>query len=147
MGDSRKQKLIVLGAETLAEALLDIAVHSDAVDDLVEHLISTPKENVQRFKKKFASLKRLRRFVDWRSSSVFSRELEMLLQDLKAGVTDPLTGVELVAKFYETDEKAFWDIVMIPVARWVMCFALMPKSCLWNMPPATQIRKRLQILF
>ena len=31
----------------------------------------------------------------------------MLLQDVKAGVTDPLTGVELVAAFYETDESVF----------------------------------------
>ena len=104
MGDSRKPKLIDLGAETLAEALLDIAVHSDAADDLIERLIATPKENVQRFKKKLASLKRSRRFIDWRSSSGFARELEMLLQDLKAGVTDPPTGVGLVAAFYETDE-------------------------------------------
>jgi Family of unknown function (DUF6880) len=107
MNDSRKQKLIDLGAETLAEALLDIAVHSDAADDLIERLIATPKENVQRFKKKLAGLKRSRRFIDWRSSSGFARELEMLLQDLKAGVTDPLTGIELVAAFYETDEGVF----------------------------------------
>ena len=104
MGDSRKPKLIDLGAETLAEALLDIAVYSDPADDLIERLIATPKENVQRFKKKLSSLKRSRRFVDWRGSSGFARELEMLLQDLKAGVTDPPIGVELVAAFYETDE-------------------------------------------
>ena len=31
----------------------------------------------------------------------------MLLQDLKAGVDDPLTGVELVAAFYEADNTIF----------------------------------------
>ena len=107
MSDSRKQKLIDLGAETLAQALLDIAVSSDAADDLIERLIATPDENVQRFKKKLAGLKRSRRFIDWRSSSGFARDLEMLLQDVKAGVTDPLTGVKLVAAFYETDESVF----------------------------------------
>ncbi len=56
MADSRKQKLICLGSETLAEALLDLAVYSNAVDDLIEQLIATPKENVQRFKKKLASM-------------------------------------------------------------------------------------------
>ena len=104
MNDNRKQKLIELGAETLADALLDLAVHSDTADDLIERLIATPKENVQRFKKKLSSLKRSRHFIDWRGSSGFARDLEMLLQDLKAGFTDPLTGVELVAAFYETDE-------------------------------------------
>lgn len=104
MKDDRKRKLIDLGAETLAEALLDLSVHSEAADDLIERLLATPKENIQRFKKKLSSLRRSRRFVDWRGSSGFARELEMLLQDLEAGVTDPVTGIELVAAFYETDE-------------------------------------------
>jgi hypothetical protein len=56
MSDSRKQKLIDLGAETLAQALLDIAVFSDAADDLIERLIATPDENVKRFQKKLAGL-------------------------------------------------------------------------------------------
>jgi tetratricopeptide (TPR) repeat protein len=104
MDETRKQKLIDLGAETLAEALLDLAVYSDTADDLIERLIATPKENVQRFKRSLSSLKRSRRFVDWRGVPKLARELEMLLQDLKSGVDDPFTGVELVARFFETDE-------------------------------------------
>ena len=107
MADSRKQKLIDLGAESLAEALLNLAVHSYEVDDLIEQLIATPKENVQRFKKKLSGLKHSRRFIDWRGTSSFARELEMLLQDLKSGVDDPLAGVELVAAFYEADSTIF----------------------------------------
>ncbi len=107
MADSRKQKLIDLGADALADALLNLAVHSDEADDLIEQLIATPKENVQRFKKKLSGLKRRKRFVSWRESASFSRELEMLLQDLKSGVDDPLTGVELVAAFYEADNTIF----------------------------------------
>jgi len=107
MNNDRKQKLITLGADTLADALLNLAVQSDAADDLIERLTATPKKNIQRFKKKLASLKSSRHFIDWRGSSAFARKLGMLLQDLKAGVTDPLTGVELVAKFYETDAGVF----------------------------------------
>jgi len=70
-----------LGADVLADALLDLAVHSDEADDLIEQLVATPKENIQRFKKKLSSLKRSRRFIDWRGADGFSRELEMLLQD------------------------------------------------------------------
>ena len=49
MNNNRKQKLIDLGAETLVDALLDLAVHSGAADDMIERLIASPKENVQRF--------------------------------------------------------------------------------------------------
>ena len=104
---NRKQKLIDLGSDSLADALLNLAVHSDEVDDLIEQLIATPKGNVQRFKKKLSGLKRSRRFIDWRGASSFARELEMLLQDLKAGVDDPFTGVKLVAAFYEADKTIF----------------------------------------
>lgn len=107
MADSRKQKLIDLGSESLAEALLNLAVHSDEADGLIEQLIATPKENVQRFKKRLSSLKHSRRFINWRGATRFARELEMLLQDLKYGVDDPLTGVELVAAFYEADSTIF----------------------------------------
>ena len=99
--------MIDLGAETLADALLELAVHSEAADDLIDHLIATPKENIQRFKKKLSSLKCSSRFIDWRGSSGFARELSMLLHDLKTGVTDSLMGVELVAAFYEADSSIF----------------------------------------
>jgi hypothetical protein len=107
MTNDRKQKLIDLGADTLAEALLNLAVHSDAADDLIEQLIATPKENVQRYKKALANLKRRKRFIDWRESASYVRKLEMLLQDLKAGVDDPLVGVELVAAFFAADSAVF----------------------------------------
>ncbi len=104
MRKDRKQKLMDLGAENLADALLGLAEQSGAADDLVERLLATPQENVQRFKEKLAGLKRSRRFIDWRNVSGFAQEIAMLLQDLKAGVTDPQTGVELVAAFYEADD-------------------------------------------
>lgn len=107
MDSDRKQRLIDLGVEALAAALLDLAAHSDETDDLIEQLIATPKQNVQRFKKKLSGLKRRKRFIGWRESASFSRELQMLLQDLKSGVDDPLTGVELVAAFYEADSTIF----------------------------------------
>jgi len=103
--DSRRTKLIGLGPEALADALCDLAERFDAVDDLIERLIASPEENVKRFKRKLAGLKRSRRFIEWRGSFDFARELEAMLQYLKAGVTEPLTGVELVAAFYETDEN------------------------------------------
>ncbi len=107
MIDYRKQRLIDLGADTLADALLGLAVYSDEADDLIERLIATPEENIRRFKRKLSALKRRRRFIGWRESDGFAQELEMLLQDLKAGVDDPVTGMELVAAFYEADNTIF----------------------------------------
>ena len=104
MQHDRKKKLIELGAEPLADALLEFSLQSDAADDLIERLIATPKENIQRFHKKLASLKRSKRFIDRKGSSGYARELQMLLQDLSAGVTDSLSGTELITAFYETDE-------------------------------------------
>jgi len=108
MKENRKDKLIKLGAEVLAETLIDLSGHSNRVDETIKRLISTPNENIKRFKKKLASLKRSKRFIGWGEVSDFAKELELLLQDLKAGVTDPVLGVELVAKFYEID-KAIYD--------------------------------------
>jgi len=107
MAESRKQKLINLGADALADALLDIAVHPYDADDLIEQLIATPQENFLRFKKKLSSLKNLRGFIEWEEAESFALELIMMLQDLESGVDDPLTGIELVAEFYETDSTIF----------------------------------------
>lgn len=103
MNPKRKQSLIDLGADRLADALLELAGRDDAADDLLERMIATPQENVKRFKAKLSGLKRRQRFIGWGESAGFARELGTLLEDLRAGVTDPRTGVELVAAFYECD--------------------------------------------
>lgn len=104
MDDQRKQQLSDLGAEALADALLELATHDEKADDLVERMIASPQENIRRFKAKLSGLKRSRRFIPWGESAYFARELETLLQELKAGKYDPRMGVELMAAFYETDK-------------------------------------------
>jgi tetratricopeptide (TPR) repeat protein len=107
MGNERKKELIDLGADALAEALLDLAVHSDAAVELIERLLSTPDENIQRIRSKLSDLKGLDHFYSWREIAAFSRELGMLLQDIKASVADPVTGLAFVALFFEADEPIF----------------------------------------
>lgn len=104
MDDDRKKRLLNLGAETLADALLELASQNDAASERVERIIASPVENIQRFKTKLAAIKRSRRFIRWGEAAGFARELQDLLQDLKAGVNDPKQGAELVAAFYETDK-------------------------------------------
>lgn len=104
MEKERKQKLMNLGPEKLADGLLELANQSDLAEDLIERMIATPEENYKRFKKKLAALKRSRRNLRWGESSRIADELRGLLQDLKAGVHDPDKGVALMASFYETDK-------------------------------------------
>ncbi len=103
MKNIRKQRLIDLGAESLADALLELAIWSNAADDLVERIIAAPEENIQCFKKKLSSIKRSQRFIGWRESSGFATELQALLEDLRAGVSDPSVGIKLISSFYEAD--------------------------------------------
>lgn len=93
MKPARREQLIALGTERLAEALLELASYSEVADDLVERLLATPQENIQRFTNKLTQLKRSNRFIDWRVSAEFAQELELLLQDLQAGVNDPDIGL------------------------------------------------------
>ena len=104
MSDLLKQKLVELGAEPLAEALLEVSRYCDVANELIERLIATPEENIKRIKRKISGLKRLRRFIDWRGSYELAQRLKMLIEDLRTSIDDPLTGVELVAAFYETDK-------------------------------------------
>ena len=106
MDAGRKRKLIELGVDRLAEALLELTSRDAMADSLVERMIATPQENVMRFKASLAGIKRSRRFIRWGESAAFARELRSLLDDLQAAVTDPRTGAELVAAFYECDKGA-----------------------------------------
>lgn len=107
MQDSRKQKLMELGVEVLADVLLMLANQTTEVNDRIERLITPPSDFVQQFKMQLSQLKSSKYYYDWRGSSSFSLELEMMLQDIKLKVHDPLIGAELVAAFYEADEFIF----------------------------------------
>jgi hypothetical protein len=102
-----RKRLIQVGAERMAGVLLNLAERIDEASDVVERLLATPEENVKRFKRRLAGLKRGRKFVDWREVPNFVRKLEGILADLREGVATPETGVELVAAFYECDRSVF----------------------------------------
>ncbi len=107
MKKTQKQHLMALGEETLTQALLDLAEQSDSAEAMINRLIATPEEAVALFKKKMVSVKRSKRFIDWREVGHFANELDGLLDDLEASVSDPLTGVNLVGTFYEIDNNVF----------------------------------------
>lgn len=92
MSTERKGKLLELGADRLADALLELAGRDEFADDLVERLIATPQDNIGRFRAKLSVLHLDRPFLHWRQTAGYARELEGLLEDLRAGVTDPRTA-------------------------------------------------------
>lgn len=103
--DNLKDQLIHLGAEKLADALVDLSNRSDQALELIERLLSTPEENLQQFKSKLSDLKRNGRFVESWKTRDFAQELEDFLSDIRAVVEAPKTGLELVTAFFKSDSK------------------------------------------
>lgn len=102
-----RKRLIQLGPERLADMLMELAAWSEEADDMVKRATTDPSENIKRYKSKLAGLKRTRRFIDWRGASDFARNLERMLADLEAGVDNHMTGVDMVAAFFEADQYIF----------------------------------------
>ncbi|NQU47201.1 MAG: hypothetical protein HQ519_01020 [Planctomycetes bacterium] len=102
-----RSELEKLGASELADTLLQLAANSESAMKTVERLLATPAENLKRCKAMLSGLKRRRKFVDWRESSAFAAELEFLLLDIQASVTEAKEGVKLVGSFYQADHSIF----------------------------------------
>lgn len=103
MMDERRIRLINLGAERLAVALIDLAVHSIEAERLVERLVSEPEANLQRFRNQLAALAGQQNFRNWRESTIYARELEAILEELRYGAEDPEEGLAMLAEFYASD--------------------------------------------
>lgn len=100
-----KEQLIQLGAEKLAEALINIAQYNEEAALVVERLISTEEENLKRFKTRLTSLKKSDRFISWRESSDFSNKLRDILDDLELANPAPNQGLKLISSFIKTDNE------------------------------------------
>ena len=103
MSNEKKNKLIDLGTDVLAEALLKLAEHDDRADRLVERLTSDPNDIIKKFRRKISGLKRRTRYIHWRESRKFAAGLDELLEDLEEANPEPCVGMSLVASFLETD--------------------------------------------
>ena len=101
--------LVALGAERLAEALLELADRSDDASRMVTRLTATPAEKTRSFKSRLAGLRRLK-FKPSRKASEFAARLEDILSLLDADSLAPKAGVELVGSFYKTDKYVFESV-------------------------------------
>lgn len=104
MSENRRQKLVALGVDALADALLALAAQSEANDDWVNHLVATPAENRNRFKKKLSQLLRSQRFIQGNKVHDFAEKLRAMLRDLEIGTDSPWLSLQALAAFIEADE-------------------------------------------
>jgi len=105
--DNRREKLIVLGPEKLADALLELAGRSDSAEVLVERLTSSKEEKIKRFKAKLSGLKRSKRFVERREARQLAEKLEEMLIDLASAEPDAIIGIRLVSDLFKCDSSIF----------------------------------------
>jgi len=104
MSQSQKDKLIPLGAETLADLLMEITSDSESANNKVQRAISRQTQNVKLFKEKLKYYKSDgRRYVPWKRSSSFAREVSDLIEDIKVGASKPQEGIQLLFEFYKTE--------------------------------------------
>ncbi|MCW5821617.1 MAG: hypothetical protein KIT34_02380 [Cyanobacteria bacterium TGS_CYA1] len=103
----KNKRLVKLGAEALATALLDLANYNSDAEAVVERLLASPKDNAKTFKKRLSSFKRRRSFISWGESGAYARDLASMLKALEASESDPKAGVQSVAEFFEADEQIF----------------------------------------
>lgn len=107
MVNDRKEKLRKLGAEVLAEALLELASRDGMAEALLKRLLAPAGSAKSRIEGQLKSLYRGDRYYDWRSVDVLASKLHMILSDISSSIQDPELGVDLVLRFYEADAAVF----------------------------------------
>ena len=130
MSDLRKQKLIELGVEKIADILLDFSCRYDEIDDCVNWLVAPPDKKLSLVKSKISRLRKFDDFIDWRHASGFERGVENILDDIKSLNPDPETGLSLTADFSVPTGPSSMDVTATPSAMYI----LSPPSSLRNSP-------------
>lgn len=105
--EETKRRLISLGSELLAEALLALAEANKDASHLVTRLTATPQEKLKQFKAKLAGLRRSKKHVWVRESPNVAAELHAALDLLAGAQPTPLDGVRAMASFFEIDASVF----------------------------------------
>jgi Family of unknown function (DUF6880) len=107
MIDLRREKLLELGPEKLADILLNLASHNTSIYQLIDQIVSTEEENTELFCKRMTSLKDKFRGFDWDEECGVVEEFEALVSGIKENVKDAKTGLELIMGFYDLEERLF----------------------------------------
>jgi hypothetical protein len=107
--DTLKEKLADIDTETLRNFIFDLYLCYPELSDKIEALTlaNDPIALSSVLRKRIASLKRGRRFIDYRASFDFARELEATLADIESGLLErsPEHAFDLVDRFLATAES------------------------------------------
>jgi len=105
MSDDKKQRLMALGEEVLADTLLELGDTHPEVFDVISRMLATAEGNVERVRAKLSELKNSTEYFAWDETTALVNRLGGILDDIYAGsAEDPCLGAELVLDFFETDE-------------------------------------------
>ncbi len=107
--DTLKEKLADIDADTLRDFIFGLYLQYPELSDKIEALTlaNDPVALTSVLRKRIASLKRGRRFIDYRASFDFARELEATLADIESGLLErsPEHAFDLVDRFLATAES------------------------------------------
>ncbi len=107
--DTLKEKLADIDADTLRDFIFGLYLQYPALSDRIEALtlVNDPVALTSVMRKRIASLKRGRRFIEYRASFDFARELEATLADIESGLLErsPEHAFDLLDRFLATAES------------------------------------------
>ena len=107
--DDRRTALIELGAEALADVILELALLTDEADHTVERIVSDDSANTARIEERIANCV-YDEEADIVGPIAFIQRLEFLLHDLSLSVHDSFEGFRLTALFIENDHYVFNNV-------------------------------------
>ncbi len=109
--DDVKQKIEGLDADLIKDFLLDLYLHYPELHNQIEALLlyNDPAALAKAILKRIQSVSRGRRFIDYRMSTDFARNLDTIVADIESGLLDnsPKHAFELMTKFLATSKKVF----------------------------------------
>jgi chemotaxis protein histidine kinase CheA len=104
--DELQQKLFELDSAVLQNFVLDLYQRFPELSDAIETLVlfNDPLALKKAIAKRIQSLKRGRKFIDWRASAEFARNLDSIVTDIESGLlyASPKHAFELMDKFLAT---------------------------------------------
>jgi hypothetical protein len=111
--DTDELKALVLGLDrdTLAAVLLELAADNEPVRQRLQRLrlAAQPRKLTAAFRATLSGWRRSTRFIDYRGSHAFAREIEAWLEQVDRELTpaDPALALELVETLIRSDEALF----------------------------------------
>ena len=107
--DDRRTALIELGAEALADVILELALLTDEAHQTVERIVSDDTANAARLEQRIAKCI-YDEDAEIAGPIAFIQRLEFLLHDLSLSVHDSFEGFRLTTLFIENDHYVFNNV-------------------------------------